>query len=206
MTEVLQAQNLRLQAAMEALVLAAGLRVIRPGTNDIHAEFEQPDTKPRPATLRAIAPGRAIIDQEGLWHAVAAKDTAQFMLHCRAFLVVASLKADGVARVIVDHGQRMAPMLPIAQQKAAFEIHLPDQVRCRQFETPLGGLRARRCNPIVAGQNRMDRRRRWHRPATARQKMQDLARSPGRMLVPHPQNCRFQYVGYPPGALMRTPG
>src|SRR4029450_10465606 len=57
-------KHLGVKRAMEALVLAAALRVARSGMHHPDAELEQPHLQPGPASAGGIAPRRAVIDIE----------------------------------------------------------------------------------------------------------------------------------------------
>src|SRR5579863_7012946 len=112
---------------MEALVLAAALRVVGTAVDQIDAELEQPHAEPGPALARGVAPGRAVVDEDRLWQAVAAEGRDQVSLHRAALLIGAGRKARREARVVVDHGQRMAA-LAAGQGDPALEVHLPQLV------------------------------------------------------------------------------
>jgi hypothetical protein len=55
-------KDFRFEAAMQALVLAAALRMIRPAVDGFDAELEQPEAQRRPLAGLAAAPGRAVVD------------------------------------------------------------------------------------------------------------------------------------------------
>src|SRR4051812_39106580 len=142
---------------MESLVLAFCLRVIRAGVDDVYAELEQPDPQSGPSDRGTGAPGNAIVHQKCAWEAIAAERAFKVLLDRLGLLVGTGLKTQGVARVVVDHGERVAH-LPIAQWEAPLEVHLPDIIRCRVFEAgELGRLRGR-WDAIVPRQDRMNRR------------------------------------------------
>src|SRR5882672_3357756 len=155
-------QHLGLEGPVEALVLAAGLGMVGPAVQDLDAELEQPHAELGPALRRAIAPGRAIVDQDGVWQAVAPEGPLEMVAHGGALLIAAGLQAKRIARMIIDHRQRMAPT-PIRQRKAALEVHLPEQVRGRMFEATMGRRANRRADAVVPNQDRVNRRgRRRH--------------------------------------------
>src|SRR5882757_2015579 len=68
-----QREHLGVERAMEALVLAAALRVIRTAMNDPDAELEQPYLKPCPALARRVSPRGAVVDEECLRQTIMAK-------------------------------------------------------------------------------------------------------------------------------------
>src|SRR6187402_16381 len=74
-------KHLCVKRAMEALVLAAALRVARSGMHHPDAELEQPHLQPGPASAGRIAPWRAVIDIESLRQAIAAERSRQMFLH-----------------------------------------------------------------------------------------------------------------------------
>src|ERR1051325_1039410 len=82
--EAFQREHLGFERAVEALVLAAALRVPRPAVDDAHAELEQPDAELGPGLLQRVTPRSAIIDEHGLRQAVAAEGRLQMPLNGRA--------------------------------------------------------------------------------------------------------------------------
>src|SRR5579885_1450342 len=195
-------QHLGLEGPVEALVLAPGLGMIGPAVQDIDTELEQPHAEPGP-TLRRVAPGPAIVDQDRIRQAVAPKGSLDMAARRRALLVAAGLQAERIARVIVDHRQRMAPAL-IPHGKAPLEVHLPEEVRSRMLEATAGLLAHRRAHPAVPDQDRMDGRGRRRRQPIHLQATPDLAPAPGRMPIAHPQHRRLQLRPAAPRRAMRT--
>jgi hypothetical protein len=66
------------------------------------AELGEPDAEPGPGCAAGIAPRRAIVDEEGVGQAMAAKDALQPGAHRGLLLVGAGLQARTEARMIVD--------------------------------------------------------------------------------------------------------
>src|SRR4051794_7212309 len=132
--EALQREYLGFQRAMKALVLAAALRMIGPAMDDYDAELEQPHAKPGPGLARGITPRFAVVDEEGLRQSVAAEGQFQPVLHGVALLVGTGLKAKIVARMVVHHGQGMAPPA-IRKRHVPLEVHLPKLVGLRHLKT-----------------------------------------------------------------------
>src|ERR1700740_3636842 len=112
---------------METLVLALGLRMMRTRINDVDAKFEQPDAKLGPPHFGASTPRHAVVDQEGVRKAVAAKRSFEMLLNRLTPLVGTGLQAQGITGMVVDHGERVAH-LSITQSKASLEVHLPDVI------------------------------------------------------------------------------
>ena len=144
-TEASKREYFILERTVEALVLAAALRVIGPAVQDVDAELQEPHTKPGPACFRGIAPGPAVVDEHRVWQAIVAEGRLQMALHRDALFIGAGLEARHIARMVVHHGQRMAAH-PIAEPDPALEVHLPQQVRRRPLEALRGPRRAGRRN------------------------------------------------------------
>ena len=158
--EALEREHLGLQRAVEALVLAAALRMIGSAVQDSDAELEQPHAEPGPALAGGIAPRVAVVDEEGLRQAVAAERQLQPVLHGAALLVGAGRKAQIVARMVVDHGQRMASAAA-RKRHVALEVHLPEQVGRGLLKAQVGRSPARRRNdPAMPAQDFVHRRER----------------------------------------------
>jgi hypothetical protein len=95
-------------------------------------------------------------------------------------LVITGLRAQRVARMVVDHGERMAA--PARQREVALEIHLPELVGFGAFEPlPGAGMFAGVLLQLaVPAQDLGNRARRRHRGgAFTRHHMRDLAPAPG---------------------------
>src|SRR5207302_5510689 len=110
--------------AVEALVFAAALRMVRTTVNDRNAELEKPDRKPCPTFARRVSPRCAIVDEERLRQAVSAEGQFKTAAHGVAALIGASLQAKVIARMIVNHCQGMA-LRVVAKPHPALEVHLP---------------------------------------------------------------------------------
>src|SRR5882724_4321702 len=130
--EAVGLQQLGLEGAMEALVLALGLRMVRPPMTDPHTQAQQPGGEGRVRLIAGIAPGRAVVHQHRQRQAVAPEHSHQAPPHGGLLLVAAGGQPDRIARMIVEYGERMAA--PRRQRKVALEIHLPELVRGRPFE------------------------------------------------------------------------
>src|ERR1700754_2095426 len=127
------------------------------------------------------------------------------ILHRRTLLVSASLQAQDVTRVIVNHRQRMTARA-IAERHAALEVHLPQQIGSLLLEAMpwiwrriLGGP-----DPAVPAQDLMHGGRCRHGQASPLQTMRNLARTPSRMLVTNGQHLPFDRGLAPPGHDMRA--
>lgn len=120
----IEGQHFGGQAAVEALVLAAALRMVRLGVDGLHAELEQPQLQRRPLSGPAAAPWRAVVDIDRLGQAMVAESPFQASSHGLRLLVGAGRQADGEARMVVDHRQGMQPGATV-QAHAALEVHLP---------------------------------------------------------------------------------
>ena len=130
-------QHFGLQRAMETLILAFGLRMMRARVDDVDAELEQPDTEFGPSNLRASTPRHTVVDQECVRQAIAPKRPLEVLLNRLTLLIGAGLQAQGIARMVIDHGERVTH-LSIAQSEAPLEVHLPEVVR-RSYGAGGGG-------------------------------------------------------------------
>jgi hypothetical protein len=143
---------------VEALVLAAALRVIRPAVQHANAELEQPDAEPGPALAGCVAPWRAVVDKERLRQSVVAEHPLQALLHRGGLLVAAGLQPHRIARMVIHNGQRMTASAA-RQRDVALEVHLPKQVGRGLLEPLMGDAAAtRRDDPAVPTQDVMHRR------------------------------------------------
>src|ERR1700728_1431160 len=84
--EVEVPQDLELERAMEALVLALGLRMIRTAMGDPDTEPNQPQAKGGEGLRAARAPRRAVVHQHRGRQSVAAKSTNERAAYGRAML------------------------------------------------------------------------------------------------------------------------
>src|ERR1700674_3911371 len=112
---------------MEALVLAAALRMVGARMQDIDAKLQQPDTKSRPTLARGITPGCAVVDEESFRQTILTEHPLQALLYRVCLLIGASLQTYGVTRMIVQDGQGMAPAR-VGQFDPTLEVHLPEKV------------------------------------------------------------------------------
>ena len=60
-TKSMSVNDFRLEAAMKTLLLAVGLRVVRPAMTEPDAQTNQPHFQRSQPTLPAVAPGRAVV-------------------------------------------------------------------------------------------------------------------------------------------------
>ena len=140
---------------MEALVLAAALRVIGPAVQYIDAELEQPDAEPvqrwpedRP---RACHCRRRMPPAGRSGEMSAPGGFAPF----RPAGWRKRRGTDRIARMIVDDGQRMAAVA-VGKRDPALEVHLPQQVRRRLLKAlvscgpPAGGATIRPCRHRIS--------------------------------------------------------
>ena len=184
---------------MKPLVFALGLRMIGPAVADRDAELEQPHRQPGVAVQRIRPPRRAVVHQHPLGQPIAPEDRRQLGLHRIAALVAAGPQPDSIARVVIDHRQRVTAPRP--RRKMPLVIHLPQLVRRRPLK-PFKGFAAgarRTRDAAMAVQDRGNRAGARHRlvlhilqPAT------DLAPAPGWMLV---ANRQHQPLPFPPSCV-----
>ena len=182
--------EIALQGAVEALVLAQGLRVIGPAVADGDAQAAQPDRQRGVGVRRVIAPGTAVVDQQAVGHAVALEGRDQVRAHGGGALVGAGDQAQGVARVVVEDRQRMAAAG--ATGPPGLEVHLPQGVGIGVFEALPGARLAgplRGVQLVVPPQDGRDGGgRRQRLDALAGQQHPQLAAAPGGVLRPQRQH------------------
>src|ERR1041384_359353 len=168
---------------MEALILAAALRMVGPAMQQGDTKLEQPQPEPGPALAGGVTPWGAVVHEEGLRQSIAAERRLEPLLHGAALLIGAGLQTQAVARVIVDYSERMAAAA-IRQCHMTLEVHLPEQVR-RGFLKPLMDRSAadRPHNAPIPAQDLMHRRDRGHAHPVALKAVRKLARSPGGMRI-----------------------
>ena len=190
---------------MEALVLALGLRMIRPAVGDPHAEIEQPDGQARVTGLAAGgAPRRAVVGQDAPRQPIALEHPLQARLHRQGLLVGAGAEFQCVAGVVVQHRQRMATSAP--EREVTFEVHLPQIVRRGVLEAPDRARRAALSSlqQPAATQDLGDRRGRRRRSTLRLEHAANLAPAPGRMRLADRHNPRFHLVGRAARASQRS--
>ena len=186
-------QQLDFQSPMKALVLALGLRMIRPTVSDGNSQPQQPNRQRRMLVLTITSPGRAVIHQHPLRQTITAKSGGQSFFYRGGLLIATGLQTQRIARVIVEHGQRMTA-LKVAQLKVAFEIHLPQLIRSLLFK-PLIATRylSRRClHPTMTTQNRMHRTFSHRTLSRGFQRPFNLAGAPA-SLITNQQRLPFEF-------------
>ena len=182
-------QHLGLEAAVEAFVLAHGLRMIGPRMADPDAVLDQPDPERSERATRSVAPGRAVVGDQPLRQAVAAEGDDELLPDRLGPLVGTGRKHHGEARVIVEHGQRMQP--------AVCKATWPLKSICHNS---LGRARSKRVKadwPPPCAPTRSRAAARSPSPSRAPERFLpqilqppgDLAATPGRMLRTHRKHC-----------------
>ena len=100
MTDVVQGlpgQGLGLEGAVEALVLALGLRMVGPRVTDADVLLDQPDAERGEGVARSITPGRAVVHGHAPGQAVTLEGLGQMAFHGLGFLIVAGGQDDAEA-------------------------------------------------------------------------------------------------------------
>src|SRR5438105_11423795 len=177
-------QDFNFQAAMKAFVFALSLRMIRPTVTNGNAQAQKPNCQRRVLVLAIASPGRTIVHQHPLRQAIKAKSGGKLRLYGAGLLIAASLQAQRIARVIVEHGQRMTGLLT-TQKIVTFKIHLPKLVRSLLFESLISAthLIRRVADALMAQQDRMHRAPgHWSLPSSLDAGL-DLARAPAVLIA-----------------------
>ena len=163
-TEALSVEDFRLEGAVEPLFLALRLRMVRRARAAPDAEPHQPDGEAGIGFTAGLAPGRPVVHQHGQRQPVAAEGGAQLPAHRLALLIAASRQHNIVARVIVEHGERMAAAAAM-HREVTLVVHLPKLVRARPLEAlprPAMSGRPGFRQPVVSAQDLGNRARRGH--------------------------------------------
>src|SRR5262245_3830154 len=127
-------QYLGHQRPMKPLLLPLRLRMIRPAVQNLHPQPQQPHRQWCPGTLAIVSPRRAVVHQHRLRQTVAPKRLSQLLLNRFPLFIPAGLQHQRIARVIIQHCQRVAA--PSGRQaEVSLEIHLPQFVRALSLET-----------------------------------------------------------------------
>src|SRR5438874_6650594 len=203
-SEAFAVEHLGFERAMEALVLALGLRMIGPAMADPDPQAHEPHSEFRIALAARIAPRRAVVHQHGQRQTIATEDLYQALAGSHVLLVAAGLKPQGIARMVVENGERMTAAA--ADREMALEVHLPQivglialeaLVRSRMFAAVLLEL-------AIAAQDGGDGARHRRRCQAGAQHFGDLAAAPGIVaLSPDAQHFRFHRRRRPLRARMR---
>lgn len=93
-------QQLDPERAMEALILALGLRMIGTRMTHPHPQAQQPYGERGEGMLGIAAPGRPVVHRHPIGQPIAPKGLGQARLHGRALLVGTGVKQDIKARMV----------------------------------------------------------------------------------------------------------
>ena len=146
---------------------------------DADPEPNQPQSKGGERLRPGRAPRRAVVHQHGRRQAVAAKSLGQHRAHSLFALVGAGLEHQREARVIVQHGQRMAADGCANGGEVALVIHLPQFIGRRAFKALKGARRRRRpVEQTATAQDAGDSARRQLWAALDKQPSRQLASAP----------------------------
>lgn len=137
--ETLTGQKFELQGAMEALVLAECLRMIRPRVRDFDAELNEPYTEQGEGTIERISPGRAVVGRDTVRESVAAEGVGKCAFHGVALLIGAGAQTEIESGVVIEDGQGVAA-LAVVHGDMPFEIHLQERVGSGVLETLKGWM------------------------------------------------------------------
>lgn len=136
---VLAVEQVGLDGAVEAPVLAQRQPVIGSAMQHAHAEPHQPDRE-RGVRRPGAAPRRPVVAEDAFGQALAAEEARQPWLHGGGPLVGQGLQANGAARAVVERSQVMAATAG-REGGELFEIHMSKLVRARMMERWTGRRR-----------------------------------------------------------------
>jgi len=167
---------------MEAFVLALCLRMVRSTMADRDAQPEEPDAQLGVRRF-AGAPRRTVVAEDAIGQTEASEDRDEALGHRVSPLVFASEQADGVARVIVEDGQRMAAAR--VQGEVTFKVDLPERVGFGMLEAlKVAWLTSPLAEPAMSTQDGGDGARRGHMAMPERlQSSAEFATTPSGMLL-----------------------
>ena len=180
---------------MEALVFALGLRMVRSAMDNDDPQTQQPDSEPgvRIGGVSA-SPGRAVVQQDALWQAIATESGGEALPNCAGSLIGASLQAHDKAGVVVQDDKGMAAAA-VAHGEMPLEAHLPELVGVLVFKAlPAAMFEALvGVDEAMATQDSSDSTRTGDSlDAPVREPTLNLAPAPGGVLGPHMQHRCFQ--------------
>src|ERR671922_773746 len=185
-------EKIPFKSSVEALVFADRLGMIGTAMAGPDAQTDQPHSQRRVGMRGITAPRAAIVHQQRVRQAIAAKGVGQGLFDSSALLIGQSLKAKIKARVIVKHGQRMG--LSGHRGQPSFEIHLPKTIGHRMLKAlPVGPRACRlRVNQPMTMKDRGDGTAGRHRLGSPVFKQAaDLSGSPGGMALSQLHNRFF---------------
>src|SRR5918994_843192 len=201
--EVSPLEQLEIEGAVKALILAVALRMHWRTVPGCHTVLDQPDAELGERLLGGGAPRAAVVGQDDLGQAIAFKGRLYGVPHGLMLFVVGRVQDHCVARMVVDHGQRMKPAL--AERNMALEVHLPQSVRLGMLEALPCLLTCRHHRLAMALENLGNGRCRWRRQALPAQACGDLAATPRRVLQTHRKHRRFHLSFRPIRRAVRPP-
>src|ERR1051325_960502 len=191
------AQQIDIQRAMEAFILALSLRMVRSRVANVNTQPNEPYRQGSVWMIEISAPRRTIIHSHAFWQSIMTECGDQLRLHGFGLLIPTGSQTHDVTRMIVQNRQWMTCPL-ICHSEPAFKIHLPELIRILVLESlpRLMFLRFRRINLPVSLQNPMDRARARNLFSSIRQNTADLAGPPTRMRHTYGNDsilyCRFR--------------
>ena len=100
------------------------------------SQLHQPDGERGEGVVEVAAPGRAIVHQYCVGHAVAAEDGREMVMDGLSLLVCTSPHAQGEPRMVVQYRQWVAPSTT-AYGDMPLEVHLPKVVGTLVLEAPV---------------------------------------------------------------------
>ena len=120
-------EQLSLEGPVEALELAEGLGVVWPTVDHSDSQLDQPDCQWGEGVVNVAAPGRAVVNQYRIGHAVVAEDGRKMVMDGLSPLVCTSPHTQGEPRMVVQDRQRVATSTA-DDRDMPLEVHLPQLV------------------------------------------------------------------------------
>jgi hypothetical protein len=113
------------KGAMEPLIFALGLRVVRPSVRNSDAQTHKPNSERGIRTFSGT-PLRAVIHDHSEREAIAAEYEFKTVLYHFSLLTIACFNSQSKARMVIKNGQRIT--LDLGCRKVALEVHLPEHI------------------------------------------------------------------------------
>ena len=123
---VVTGEQVRLEGAVEAFVLALSLRVERSAVDDMHAQAQQPDGECG-VLGSAAGPGRSVVAEDLFGQAVTGENVFEARMHGGSLFVRAGFEAERITGVVVEHGERMTASAAL-EGEVTLKVHLPELI------------------------------------------------------------------------------
>jgi hypothetical protein len=191
-------KHLCLQGPVKALLFPQCLGMIGTAVAHRDVQSDQPNGQLR-IGMAIEPPGRSVVHDHGFGQSVSPKDRFKNRLNGASSLIPATSKTHSEAGMIIEDCQRITTSSRL-ESKIAFEVHLPEAIRCFVLKA-LPGFMLRRFLGIettVTPQDLRNRAGSWDpRKPLVQKNPVDLTPTPGRMMIPNGQDGLLQTLCCP---------